>query len=117
MIFDLEELRKEIHRKLIILRSVERTVASSRFEESWDATDDTGKMEASTIATQWIDKRMLNDWVNKHREEDLGEMGVRALRIKALGLGLQGLAYMSKLELQSAIMEKEKADEEKRDAD
>ena len=100
------KLQEELHNKLLILRSLEATVAKPLFQRLWDDS----KPEQQEFVRKALvagDKILVESWIRTHPSIDVGERSVRDLYSIAQRLRIKNYSRLSKEELIVSIQQAE----------
>lgn len=75
----LKKLRKEIHRRILRLRSIESVLSTPLFCRLWEDSNDNEKRECLAYIRD-SDKEAIHNWIWNHRTLELGELPLIKLR-------------------------------------
>jgi len=89
-----------------MMRRLEHLILSPLFERLWKDSDE-GLKDAATKRVFAGDLRGLKAWMRNHPSIDLGEKSVRTLREIGQRQGIANYSRLTKVELMSAIRERE----------
>lgn len=98
----LSNLKKQLHEKILMLRSLESVINKPKFSRLWhESTDEEKKQVSNYIDNK--DKDSLLNWLNTHRALEVGELNIRQLRETAKQMNIRNYSRLGKLDLMRAI--------------
>jgi len=97
---------EQIHKKILIMRSMETIINSPRFARLWKDSN-MEQLMTVRLAVRSYDKFKLQKWVRQHPSLDVSELPVKRLREIAQEHNIYNYSRLSKLELIRAIDKKE----------
>jgi hypothetical protein len=108
MIDGLHRVREEFHNKILIARSIETILLSSRFERLWNHSDKEQK-EAAKKCILAKDKNGIVKWMCNHTSIDVGEQPLRELYPIAQKLRIKNYSRLRRDDLIIEIMKAQNA--------
>lgn len=102
-----DKLRRELHERVLRLRSVEHVIHQSLFERLWTDSSEEERVVAEVYINAGNRQRLVN-WIRNHKSIDYGEMTLQQLRRVGNIMAVPNYSRLSKIELLSAIEEEKR---------
>lgn len=101
-------LRKTVHREQLNVRRIEHIICGLTFESIYTVASASHKAEVIKLI-EALDVDGLLKWIKKQIEEDIGDYNIRTLRYIASTMGVHRYSFLTKAELLTEIIAREKA--------
>lgn len=103
---EIDELRDKIHGRILILRSIENSLALIVVDDLWKESSFLEKEKLRRVI-EVESKIGVRNWIRRHPSRDISEWSIVELRQQAALWKFPGWSRMSKIELIRAINTKE----------
>jgi len=100
----IHKIREKLHARILLLRSIEGTLSSIRFERLWSDSDKKQRKEVLDYLDA-EDKEAIVTWLRNHPSLDVAELPLSRIKELAQKLRIRYYSRLGKLELIRAIRE------------
>lgn len=101
---EVDTLKRELHQKILDMRSIEATLTKPIFERLWLASDE----KQRKVAKQHIlngSKDLLKSWMEFHPDLELGELSLNKLKKLAARYRVPNYSRLTRCEIEPILQE------------